>query len=93
EEGNHDLVVIYTSDDKLCWTVAVVDDGSGEHYYTEPTPAPRQNQKIRFFNMDKLGPLEVMITGDKDGQVGYALYRVMDGGLINLYGEGMEDCC
>lgn len=34
-----------------------------------------------------------MLTGEKDGEIGYAIYRMIDGALINLFGEGMEDCC
>ena len=43
--------------------------------------------------MDKEPELEFLITGEKDGQVGYAVYRIMDGAIVDLYGEGMEDCC
>ena len=72
-------------------TVDPQEDGSlGE---TEPIPAPRENQHIRFFNMDKLSEIETLITGEKNGQVGYAIYRIMDGAMVNLFGEGMEDCC
>lgn len=43
--------------------------------------------------MDREPPLEFVLTGEKDGEVGYAIYRIIDGELINLFGENMEDCC
>lgn len=74
-------------------TIVLYTDGSKELLETPPILAPRENQHIRFFNMDKLSEIETLITGEKNGQVGYAIYRIMDGEMINLFGEGMEDCC
>ena len=48
---------------------------------------------IKFFNMDKDNITEVLIIGEKKGQVGYAIYRYEDEKLIDIFGEGMEDCC
>lgn len=73
--------------------IALYTDDTGTLQETPPIPAPRENQHIRFFNMDKLSEIETLITGEKNGQVGYAIYRIMHGEMINLFGEGMEDCC
>lgn len=91
DNGCRDLVVICTEGDE-CSTIVYLDD-KGNHTALPPVPAPREEQKIRFFNMDHSGALEILITGSKNGQVGYAVYRVMKGHLVNLFGEGMEDCC
>lgn len=92
-DGVDELVVIYlAADDGACETVVLVND-NGTYYETTPTPAPREHQKMRFFNMDKKDVLELLVTGSKDGEVGYAIYRIIDGELINFFGEGMEDCC
>ena len=93
-DGTEDLVVVYHSGSHgECESVACVFSADGTFWETPATPAPQQHQKLRFFNMDKEGELELLVTGDKNGDVGYAIYRIIDGELINLFGEGMEDCC
>ena len=92
DDGKEDLVVI-SQWGKDIETIALYTAEDGSLLETPPIPAPRENQRIRFFNMDKAGIMEVLITGEKNGQVGYAIYRIMHGELINLFGEGMEDCC
>ena len=87
-----DLVVISSYGD-LIETIALIDNGNQNYIFTEPIPAPRENQMIKFFNMDKDSIIEVLITGEKKGQVGYAIYRYEDGKLHDIFGEGMEDCC
>lgn len=92
-DGCKDLVVIYKKDD-LTRTVVAVDSGDGVNYeFTEPIPGPIENQKIQFKNIDKEGEIEFIITGEKNGAVGYAIYRMIDGVPTDLFGEGMEDCC
>ncbi len=93
DDGCKDLVVIYKKDG-LTRTVVAVDSGDGMNYeYTEPIPGPIENQKIQFKNIDKEGEIEFIITGEKNGAVGYAIYRMIDGVPTDLFGEGMEDCC
>lgn len=93
DDGCKDLVVIYKKDG-LTRTVVAIDSGDGVNYeYTEPIPGPIENQKIQFKNIDKEGEIEFIITGEKDGAVGYAIYRMIDGVPTDLFGEGMEDCC
>lgn len=92
DDGLEDIVVISQLKDDIS-TIVLYTDGSEELHETPAIPAPRENQHIRFFNMDKLSELETLITGEKNGQVGYAIYRIMHGEMINLFGEGMEDCC
>lgn len=91
-DGIVDIVVI-SQLGKAIETIALYTDENGDLQETPPIPAPRENQHIRFFNMDKLSEIETLITGEKNGQVGYAIYRIMHGEMINLFGEGMEDCC
>lgn len=91
-DGKKDLVVISQLNDAN-ETIALIDDGNGGITETEPVPAPKENQHIRFMNIDKLGAIEILITGEKNGQVGYAVYRIMDDRMVDLYGDGMEDCC
>ena len=93
DDGCKDLVVIYKKDG-LTRTVIAIDSGDGVNYdFTEPIPGPIENQKIQFKNIDKEGENEFIITGEKNGAVGYAIYRMIDGVPTDLFGEGMEDCC
>lgn len=93
DDGKKDLIVIYT-EEGLTRTVAVIDSGDGVKYnFTTPIPGPIENQKIQFKNIDKEGEIEIIVTGEKKGAVGYAIYRMIDGELVDLFGEGMEDCC
>lgn len=91
-DEEEDLVVISQLGDDIS-TIVLYTNGTAELAETPAIPAPRENQHIRFFNMDKVAEIETLITGEKNGQVGYAIYRIMDGEMINLFGEGMEDCC
>ena len=91
-DGVEDIVVISRKDQDIS-TIVLFSQEDGSLGETPPIPAPRENQHIRFFNMDKLSEIETLITGEKNGMVGYAIYRIMDGEMINLFGEGMEDCC
>lgn len=95
EDDLMDLVVIYHNPEegRQNWMVALINQGDGTYDITEPTPAPVENQALRFFEMDREPPLEFVLTGEKDGEVGYAIYRMIEGELINLFGENMEDCC
>lgn len=90
-DNRKDIVVISKLNDDIS-TVALLDMGE-EFKTTEPIPAPRENQYMKFFNMDNEGAIEILITGEKKGQVGYAIYKYEDGRLIDIFGEGMEDCC
>lgn len=92
-DGNSDLVVIYRLH-KLTRTVVLTDSGNHKDYtFSQAVPAPIENQKIQFKNIDKEAETEIIITGEKKGAVGYGIYRVIHGELSDLFGEGMEDCC
>ena len=86
-----DLVVISKLKDEIS-TIAILKI-QDKYETTIPIPAPRENQYMKFFDMDKNGTMEILITGEKKGQVGYAIYKYEEGKLIDIFGEGMEDCC
>lgn len=93
DDGLKDMVVICKMED-LTRTVVAIDSGDGENYnFSTPIPAPVENQRIQFKNIDKEAEIEIIITGEKKGAVGYAIYRMIDGEPVDLFGEGMEDCC
>lgn len=48
---------------------------------------------IQFKNIDEEAEMEFIVSGEKDGAAGYAIYRMIDGQPMDLFGDGMEDCC
>ncbi|MGL5506428.1 MAG: Cys-Cys-COOH (seleno)protein SaoC [Paraclostridium sp.] len=91
DDGKEDLVVVYTRDNKN-ETVSVVS--SGESFYiTEAIVAPREDVSITFKDIDEKDEIEVMISGAKNGNIGYAIYRIENKKMIDLFGEGMDACC
>lgn len=87
-----DLLVIYKEDNNIR-LVAVCNNGDGTYYITPEIPAPVENQAIQFINIDNEAEMEFIVSGEKKGAVGYAIYRIIDGEIIDLFGEGMNDCC
>lgn len=92
EDNRDDLVVIYKKDNSSNNMVVVIND-KNNIYTTTPKPAPKENAKIEFKNIDNKGYMEVIISGSKNGNAGYGVYRLENNELIDLFGEGMESCC
>ncbi|MCC0672603.1 hypothetical protein IC218_07355 [Clostridioides sp. ES-S-0005-03] len=91
-DGKKDLVVIYKKGNNSNEMAVVVSDAES-HYITKPIPAPIENQTITFKNIDEKPPIEVIVSGSKNGNVGYAIYRVEGKKLVDLFGEDMDKCC
>lgn len=105
-DGCKDLVVIYNTpyadehsehtdkvNDGYIRLTVLIDSGDGVNYTcTAPIPAPVEKQKIEFNNVDKKDEIEFILQGQKGAKVGYAIYRVIDGAPVNMFGEGMEEC-
>ena len=90
-DGIKDIIIIYKEDGHIRLTIAM-GDSDGGYSYSEPIPAPVENQKIQFKNIDSKDEMEFMLSGEKNGQVGYGIFRVIDSIPVNLFGDGMEDC-
>lgn len=91
-DGIKDLVVIYNiSKDKNGMKIVV--DNNGEYTCSNEVPAPIENQTIKFKNIDDKEEIEVIVSGSKNGNVGYAIFRLVDMEIVNLFGQDMEDCC
>ena len=92
DDGISDLLVIYKEGSLVRFVTAMGQDGGG-YVYTDPIPAPIENQGIQFKNIDHEGEMEFIISGEKNGQAGYAIYRIIDGQPKDLFGDGMDNCC
>ncbi|HBG18067.1 MAG TPA: hypothetical protein DDY32_01955 [Desulfobulbaceae bacterium] len=91
-DGRDDLVVIYreTKDRNRMCIIRTEGDHSIE---SNSVPAPVSDQTIRFKDIDNKAPLEFIAQGRKGAVVGYAIFRLEDGVLVDLFGEGFENCC
>ena len=91
-DGRDDLILIYKVD-KEKKAMRVILNAKGKYAITNDVPAPVSNQVITFKDIDKKPPMEFIVQGAKGSKVGYAVYRIENGKLVDLFGEGMADCC
>jgi hypothetical protein len=93
-DSRKDLVVIYRlnrDENRMCLMVS--GDGDDSFIESNSVPAPISDQNIRFKDIDNKPPLEFIVQGRKGAMVGYAIFRFEDGVLVDLFGEGFENCC
>lgn len=91
-DGKDDLIVIYrvgNEKNQMC----VIRNREPDFVETNSVPAPVSDQMIQFRNIDKKPPLEFILQGRKGAKVGYAIFRIEEEKLTDLFGEGMQDCC
>jgi hypothetical protein len=91
-DGRPDLVVIYRVDGQKNAMCVVLAKPEG-YRATNDVPAPVENQRITFRDIDDAPPLEFIVQGSKGAKYGYAVFRIEAGTLVSLSGHGMEDCC
>lgn len=92
-DGIKDLLVIYKVSNRQNEMLVVIDCGDS-YKFSDSTPAPLHDQKIEFKDIDKTPPMEVIVSGSKDGNFGYAIFRLIDDTTFkDLFGDGMDDCC
>lgn len=92
DDGKKELIVVYKKN-KEQNEMVVISDSKGEIYITKPIKAPKENIDIKFKNIDNKGVMEIIVSGSKNGKIGYAVYRLENKNIIDLFGEGMNDCC
>ena len=89
--GGEDAVVIYRSGSK-CYLVAVLDLPGG-FQVTDPLPAPVSDQQITVGDVQDKNPNEIIVSGEKNGAYGYAIYSLDQNQLLIIYSAGMDQCC
>lgn len=92
DDGIEDLIIVYresASENKL---VAIYSQGDG-YLLTEPIPAPLEHCRLEWKDIDERPPLELLVSGQKGIYIGYAVFRLVDGRWVSLFGDGMEKCC
>lgn len=91
-DGKEDLIVIFRVGSGQN-QMSVIYRQDGNFMETNAVPAPVSDQVIQFRDIDEKPPVEFILQGRKGAKVGYAIFRVEDGKLSDLFGEGMQDCC
>lgn len=89
-DGLEDLIIIYKNGENIRMKVLI--DGK-EVIFTEEVPAPIENQTIEFKDIDNKNEMEFIVKGSKRSNIGYAIYRIVDNEIKDLFGEGMNECC
>lgn len=91
-DGRKDLVVIYGVGQGKNM-MRVILDRKDRPTSTKEVPAPVSDQIIEFRDIDERPPLEFIVQGRKGANIGYAIFRLVNGELVDLFGEGMAGCC
>lgn len=88
----NDLIIIYKESEYSNKLIGIYKD-SNKILMTTPIPAPIENYTIKFYNIDEKVPNEILVSGKKGANIGFAVYRLENGELISLFENGMEKCC
>jgi hypothetical protein len=91
-DGRDDLILIYRVSGEQNAMRVVLNTGR-TYTMTNDVPAPVSNQIITFKDIDEKPPMEFIVQGMKGTKIGYAVYRIEKGKLLDLFAEGMEECC
>lgn len=90
-DGTEDLVAVYrAADDTMHTRVVIGGDAPTE---TNEVPAPVEDQRITFRDIDDKTPVEFIVRGSKGADIGFAIYRVEGTRLTDLFGDNMDRCC
>lgn len=94
-DGKKDLVVVYNAEgDEKNHSIVLINKDDKNYILSKTAVAPRENVEVKFKNIDDKDNIEFIISGSKDGNYGYAIYRLEeDLEIRDLFSEDMEDCC
>lgn len=91
-DSRPDTVLIYREGEDKCMMCAVLNTAQG-YVVTESTRAPLENQILQSRDIDERPPVEIMVSGSKNSKFGYAIFRLENNQLIDLFAENMNECC
>lgn len=92
DDGRQDCIVLYRLSEEKNMMRVILDLESG-YFDTNEVPAPISDQVIQLRDIDRKPPLEFIVQGAKGAKMGFAVFRIEENRLVDLFGEGMEDCC
>lgn len=92
DDGVDDLLVIWRNAEEDLNYMAAVTEGNGEYALTGAEKAPYENLTIEFKDIDEKSVLEFIVSGSRLGNYGYGIYRVEEDAVVNIFGEGLDEC-
>lgn len=93
-DGVAEVIVIHTSQaEQGKMTLRVLLHTQAGWISSNDLPAPVENQRITLKDIDNKPPLEFVVMGSKGIRSGFAIYRMVNGVLTDLFDDGMDDCC
>jgi len=91
DDGLDDLLIVFSYDKESNKIMAVL--GGDEPLISQMEPAPLENIRIELKDINKEPPIEFILSGSKGTYVGYGIYYVKEGQIVNMFDSNMEDCC
>lgn len=91
KDGNTESFIIYKNNNKTWLTVGYRLEG--QIMFSQPIPAPMEGQEIIFNDYDKDGIIEFIVSGYKEDKLGYGVYKFLNFKVIDIFSEGMKECC
>ncbi|MGI6685766.1 MAG: Cys-Cys-COOH (seleno)protein SaoC [Bacillota bacterium] len=91
DDGLDDLLVVFSYDKDSNKMVALL--GGDEPVISQIEPAPLENIMIELKDINNEPPIEFILSGSKGTYVGYGIYYIEEGRIVNMFDSNMEDCC
>lgn len=93
-DGVAEVIVVHTSQtEEGKMTLRVLFHTQTSWISSNELPAPVENQRITLRDIDNKPPMEFVVMGSKGIRSGFAIYRMINGVLTDLFDDGMDDCC
>ena len=91
-DSRQDTILIYQTASDKCMMCAISNTSQG-FLISQSIKAPIENQTISFKEIDEKPPTEIIVSGSKNGKIGYGILRLENDQLIDIFGDSMKDCC
>lgn len=91
-DGVEDLTVVFRHSGGGNHLVTVYSGGE-EYRLSEEMAAPVEDCLLTWRDIDEAPPVELLVSGRKGTNIGFAIYRFEAGAWTALFGDGMGDCC
>jgi hypothetical protein len=92
DDGITDLIVVY-KEDATKNKQATVYSRESKFFLTQPIPAPYEDCKLTWKNVDERPPCELLVSGRRGIKFGFAILRFEKGQWVNIFGDSMQECC
>lgn len=93
DDGREDLVVIFKRTYEDSNEMRVVFNNKSGYKISSGHNAPYENQTIEFLDIDNKPPTEFLISGSKNGNYGYSIYRLVEYYEVeSVFGDNMGAC-